>query len=64
MMNDQNQCPRCGNERVCGMESKMDSCWCSDMPVLQTRSDEAPVCYCKNCLEELLALQPSEMMRE
>jgi hypothetical protein len=48
------ECPNCGEEFYCGVESGEDKCWCMDIP--KVSSDLlilGEACWCSNCLLEL-----------
>jgi hypothetical protein len=47
------ECPNCGEEFYCGVESGEDECWCMDIP--KVSSDLlilGEACWCSNCLLE------------
>jgi hypothetical protein len=53
----QARCPRCGSDNRCGMRGEAP-CWCADPSLGRLAPDPAlTACYCKTCLERLLAEQ-------
>ncbi len=53
----QTRCPRCGADNRCGMQGDTP-CWCADPSLRRLAPDPSlSACYCKTCLEQLLAEQ-------
>jgi hypothetical protein len=52
-------CPGCGNAVGCGMTRGETTCWCVDLPhrMPMPANESGARCYCRSCLERLLADQ-------
>jgi hypothetical protein len=48
-------CPHCGSAVECGMTNGDETCWCLELPHLLPVSSAKASCYCKSCLEGLIA---------
>jgi cysteine-rich CWC protein len=48
-------CPGCGSAVECGMTNGDDTCWCFELPHMLPASGVEASCYCKACLEGLIA---------
>lgn len=51
------RCPSCGNPVGCGMTRGKTTCWCVDLPhrMPMPANESGARCYCRVCLERLLA---------
>lgn len=56
---DPDTCPACGNPVGCGMTKGETTCWCFDLPhrMPMPASEGGAGCYCRVCLESLIADQ-------
>ena len=56
---DRSRCPECGQENHCGFDGRTP-CWCA-APELERLKPQAGAggCYCRACLDRLLARQRS-----
>ncbi|HZR68155.1 MAG TPA: cysteine-rich CWC family protein [Burkholderiales bacterium] len=49
------RCAGCGEVFVCGGRAGSASCWCAELPPRLPVPDASSACYCRTCLERLIA---------
>jgi len=49
------RCAGCGTVFVCGGRAGSASCWCAELPPSLPVPDVSAGCYCRRCLEALIA---------
>jgi cysteine-rich CWC protein len=49
------RCAGCGATFVCGGRAGSASCWCGELPARLPVPDASAGCYCRECLEALIA---------
>jgi hypothetical protein len=53
------RCPACGQDNSCGFGDSVP-CWCAAPELDRLKPDASiDVCYCRTCLERLLAERPA-----
>ena len=63
---DLDRCPACANSVGCGVVKGETSCWCFDLPhrMPMPTNEEGARCYCRSCLERLVADQTASANTE